>query len=223
MLKFLNLLKKYGENKVIDNNKWKSPLDLMLENDQPEEKITSYIKKFNDSQLNHFSHDQITIWRYKDRNITNISDIKPLVNSIQNEGQQQPCIVRKDKKDGYRMMVTPLNWDPRPIILKLDYNLQSSSGHITGGLSQGQLHCQIRQHLQLKPEDCLRIRQWRPWLMYMVKNFPIPESSEIFCENQQCRYLLGTTLLICWWKHDHHTALPRREFEDDEGRWVTVD
>jgi ParB family chromosome partitioning protein len=90
---------------VIDNNKWKSPLDLMLENDQPEEKITSYIKKFNDSQLNHFSHDQITIWRYKDRNITNISDIKPLVNSIQNEGQQQPCIVRKDKKDGFYELI----------------------------------------------------------------------------------------------------------------------
>ena len=90
---------------MIDNNKWKSPLDLMLENDQPEEKITSYIKKFNDSQLNHFSHDQITIWRYKDRNITNISDIKPLVNSIQNEGQQQPCIVRKDKKDGFYELI----------------------------------------------------------------------------------------------------------------------
>ena len=105
MLKFLNLLKKYGENKVIDNNKWKSPLDLMLENEQPEEKITSYIKKFNASQLNHFSHDQITIWRYKDRNITNISDIKPLVNSIQNEGQQQPCIVREDKKDGFYELI----------------------------------------------------------------------------------------------------------------------
>lgn len=107
MLKSLNRLKKYGINKVIKNNKkkWKSPLDLMLENEESEEKVESYIKKFNNSQLNHFSHDQITIWRYKDRDITNISDIQPLVNSIQNEGQQQPCIVREDKRDGFYELI----------------------------------------------------------------------------------------------------------------------
>ena len=35
---------------------------------------------------------------------------------------------RKYKKDGYIMMVTPHNWEPRPIILKLDYKTAIGPG-----------------------------------------------------------------------------------------------
>ena len=69
----------------------------MIENIDTEEKIGSFIKEIPDSQLKKITHNYITIWRYKDRNIDNISDIQSLVSSIQSEGQQQPCIVRKNK------------------------------------------------------------------------------------------------------------------------------
>ena len=112
---------------------------------------------------------------------------------------------QKNIKDGYFMMVTPHNWEPRPVILKLDYTDAAYNEDRWGGLTKRQLHQQIREHLKLKPVDSLRIRKFRPWLMYMVENFPIPESSALFCNDDQCRDLMGTTLLICWWRHDHCT------------------
>lgn len=89
-----------------NHKKWKSPLDLMIENIDTEEKIGSFIKEIPDSQLKKITHNYITIWRYKDRNIDNISDIQSLVSSIQSEGQQQPCIVRKNKNsEMYELIV----------------------------------------------------------------------------------------------------------------------
>ena len=103
---------------------------------------------------------------------------------------------RKGKKHGYIMIVTPANLEPRPIILQLDYNCASPSFHPTGGITNRLLQQQICVHLELTSGFEIRIRKYRPWLRHQVKNFWIPESSALPCNDRQCRHLLGTTLLI---------------------------
>ena len=106
--------------------------------------------------------------------------------------------LRKGAENGYVMIVSPANLEPRPIIIELDYD--EANG---GGISYRGVHQQIRQALRLRPECSLRIRKYRPWIVYMVKNFWCPEHLALPSDDSQCRSLLGTTLLV--WTYVHLT------------------
>ena len=109
--------------------------------------------------------------------------------------------LQKGAQNGYVMIVSSVNLEPRPVIIELDYN--KATGHSTGGISYRGLHQQIRQALRLRPECSLRIRKYRPWIVYMVKNFWCPEHLALPSHDSQCRFLLGTTLLV--WTYVHLT------------------
>ena len=93
-------------------------------------------------------------------------------------------------KDGYIMVVTPLDLEPKPVLLKLDYEVKA-----TGGLTLRSLHQQLRHAMQLEKKVALRIRCLRPWHRHMTEHMPVPEKFALPCNDAQCADLLGTTLL----------------------------
>ena len=68
--------------------------------------------------------------------------------------------VLKGERNGYVMIVSAANLEPRPIIIKLDYS--EATGHPAGGLSYRELHKQLRKALQLEHKYSFRIRKYKP-------------------------------------------------------------
>ena len=102
----------------------------------------------------------------------------------------------KNHRDGYIMLMSVLNGTRTPVTLCLNYGEAA-----TGGLTYRELHRQLRCHLSLTPKSSLRVCPYRPWYHYETKGIPVPESRALPCEDNQCRHLLGTTLIFYTYVH----------------------
>ena len=98
----------------------------------------------------------------------------------------------KDVRDGYIMLTTIPAGRTTPVTMHLNYKEAR-----TGGLTYRSLIEQVRNHLSLAPKESLRICPFRPWYHYMTERMMVPESRAIPCSHDQCRHLLGTTM-ICY-------------------------
>ena len=104
---------------------------------------------------------------------------------------------RKGPRNAYVMLMS-LFGTPKPTIIVLDYECNPS-----GGLTYRQLHQQVREALELKPKESLRMISLRPWYRYMVESIPVPEHRGLPANDNQCRNLFGTTLLYYTYTHMH--------------------
>ena len=100
---------------------------------------------------------------------------------------------QKGSRNGYVMLQNLASGERKPIILVLDYK--------NGGLTHRQLHQQIREALGLELKVSLRMCPFRPWYRHVKKSFPIPEHCVLPATDDQCRHLLGTTLLYYTYVH----------------------
>ena len=112
--------------------------------------------------------------------------------------------LNKNVKDGYVMICSRLDETPRPVVLKLDYDLRPD-----GGLTYRMMYDQVRSALQLPAKASLRLSSWRPWFRYSNDIGGVPERSLLPSSGKDARALLGTTLFFYSYislnrKNPHH-------------------
>ena len=119
-------------------------------------------------------------------------------------------VEQKGERNGYVMLSNVSGQKPKPITMVLEcwWTKPKQRGDRIypermrkGGLTYFQLHQQIRDKLKLEPEVSLRLCPFRPWYRHMQESIPIPESRALPNTNDQCRHLLGTTLMYCTYTH----------------------
>lgn len=120
-------------------------------------------------------------------------------------------VKQKGERNGYVMLSNVSDQTTKPITLVLsefwwkqpkqrgDWIYPGRMGK--GGLTYLELHQQIRDKLKLEPDVSLRLCPFRPWYRHMQESIPIPESRALPNTNDQCRHLLGTTLMYCTYAH----------------------
>ena len=103
----------------------------------------------------------------------------------------------KHARDGYIMLKSMFN-TRKPVAIRLDYEAFQA-----GGLTYGELHTQLREHLSLTLIDSLRVCPYKPWYHHKTTSSPVPESRALPNNKSQCRHLLGTTLIYLTYIHLH--------------------
>ena len=107
----------------------------------------------------------------------------------------------KKDQDGY-IMLKSMFGDPEPVAIRLQYDAAPTGGlrynfmRDNGSLTYRQLWTQLREHLSLMPMHSLRICPYRPWYRWMTQGCCVPEHRALPNSDQQCRDLIGTTLVF---------------------------
>ena len=100
---------------------------------------------------------------------------------------------QKGERNGYVMLLSLWSGKLTPAILYLTY--ADRKGFRAGGLTYRELHRQVREFLKLEGKFSLRMWPLRPWCRYICNSHPIYERLALPATDDQCRHLLGTTLL----------------------------